>query len=295
MGEREMDNLLPGDMTAGQNATEGIQRKSYSETEVTDVSHDQCHVTQAGAGLVGAPGQHLVRCTAGRMDGDEHNMESPPLEMELNDDDAVEVIELEDGQDVEGELIQDMSDVELENDDSVEGTEAAAGVSVLRDDADVVFEKHSGAVFCVCIDPMTSQLVASGGEDDKAYVWKASNGEVLLECSDMDSEKLRVMFNKYVMFRTKADKQVDMPKNNVVISKKCQPARKPKRLKRLLQQERHSSLLCSSIQGGQRDGPPCQRCLPPAGISELTASPPPARPVSEMHYSFDYAQQVPPA
>lgn len=36
------------------------------------------------------------------MDGDEHNMESPPLEMELNDDDAVEVIELEDGQDVEG-------------------------------------------------------------------------------------------------------------------------------------------------------------------------------------------------
>ena len=37
-----------------------------------------------------------------------------------------------------------MSDVELENDDSVEGTEAAAGVSVLRDDADVVFEKHSG-------------------------------------------------------------------------------------------------------------------------------------------------------
>ena len=31
MGEREMDNLLPGDTTAGQNATEGIQRKSYSE------------------------------------------------------------------------------------------------------------------------------------------------------------------------------------------------------------------------------------------------------------------------
>ena len=30
---------------------------------------------------------------------------------------------------------------------------------------------------------MSSQLVASGGEDDKAYVWKASNGEVLLECT----------------------------------------------------------------------------------------------------------------
>ena len=29
------------------------------QTEVTDVSHDQCHVTQAGVGPVGAPVQHL--------------------------------------------------------------------------------------------------------------------------------------------------------------------------------------------------------------------------------------------
>ena len=28
-------------------------------TEVMDVPHDQCHVTQAGVGLVGAPGQRL--------------------------------------------------------------------------------------------------------------------------------------------------------------------------------------------------------------------------------------------
>ncbi|KAI0222239.1 hypothetical protein LSAT2_026524 [Lamellibrachia satsuma] len=31
MGQREMDNIMPGETTAGQNATEGIQRKSYSE------------------------------------------------------------------------------------------------------------------------------------------------------------------------------------------------------------------------------------------------------------------------
>ena len=34
MGEREMDNLLPGDTTAGQNATEDIRRKSYSEVVI---------------------------------------------------------------------------------------------------------------------------------------------------------------------------------------------------------------------------------------------------------------------
>ena len=31
MDEREIDNMLPGDTTAGQNVTEGIRRKCYSE------------------------------------------------------------------------------------------------------------------------------------------------------------------------------------------------------------------------------------------------------------------------
>ena len=33
-GEREMDNMLPGDTTAGQNATEEIRRKIYSEVVI---------------------------------------------------------------------------------------------------------------------------------------------------------------------------------------------------------------------------------------------------------------------
>ena len=34
-------------------------RSLLHQTEVTDVSHDQCHVTQAGIGLVGVPGQRF--------------------------------------------------------------------------------------------------------------------------------------------------------------------------------------------------------------------------------------------
>ena len=34
MGEREMDNMPPGDTTAGLHATEGIRRKSYSEVVI---------------------------------------------------------------------------------------------------------------------------------------------------------------------------------------------------------------------------------------------------------------------
>ena len=34
MGEREMYNMLPGDTTLGQNPTEGIRQKSYSEVVI---------------------------------------------------------------------------------------------------------------------------------------------------------------------------------------------------------------------------------------------------------------------
>ena len=37
IGEREMDNMLPGDTSAGQNVTERIRRKSYSEVLIERV------------------------------------------------------------------------------------------------------------------------------------------------------------------------------------------------------------------------------------------------------------------
>ena len=37
MGEKEMDNLLPSDTTAGQNMMEGNRRKSYSDVVIEGV------------------------------------------------------------------------------------------------------------------------------------------------------------------------------------------------------------------------------------------------------------------
>ena len=37
MGEGEVDNILPGDMTAGQNTTEEIRRKSYTDVAIERV------------------------------------------------------------------------------------------------------------------------------------------------------------------------------------------------------------------------------------------------------------------
>lgn len=33
------------------------------------------------------------------------------------------------------------------------------------------------------LDPATNNLAVTGGEDDKAYVWRVSDGEVVLECT----------------------------------------------------------------------------------------------------------------
>ena len=37
MGDREVDNMLPGDTTAGKNAAEGIQHKSYPDVMIEGV------------------------------------------------------------------------------------------------------------------------------------------------------------------------------------------------------------------------------------------------------------------
>uniref|UniRef100_A0A8B9UGM8 Angio-associated migratory cell protein n=1 Tax=Anas zonorhyncha TaxID=75864 RepID=A0A8B9UGM8_9AVES len=39
------------------------------------------------------------------------------------------------------------------------------------------------SVFCVSLDPKTNTLAVTGGEDDKAFVWRLSDGELLFECT----------------------------------------------------------------------------------------------------------------
>ena len=42
IGKREMGNMLAGDTTAGQNATEGIRHKSFSEIVIEEESEGVC-------------------------------------------------------------------------------------------------------------------------------------------------------------------------------------------------------------------------------------------------------------
>lgn len=115
------------------------------------------------------------------------------------------------------DLADDLGDVDFEDpgnagDDEGWETEDEMEAEAEQDDSDLTFSKHSGSgtpswiktssqsrlqskyvifllrfcpgsVFCVSLDPATNSLAVTGGEDDKAFVWRVTDGEVLLECT----------------------------------------------------------------------------------------------------------------
>lgn len=42
-------------------------------------------------------------------------------------------------------------------------------------------------VFCVSLDPLACSYGVSGGEDDKAFVWKVSDGKIKFTCEGIFS------------------------------------------------------------------------------------------------------------
>ena len=70
------------------------------------------------------------------------------------------------------------------------------------DDAKLIFNRHSSSesspspnsVFSVALDP-TGSIAVSGGEDDKAFVWRVADGSVLFECGGHSDSVVCVAFN----------------------------------------------------------------------------------------------------
>lgn len=108
---------------------------------------------------------------------DSENVEG--LDEVISPDDVVEIIELDDN----GVVVDAVEDVGIEEASDEEEMEGALGTEDVKDMADLVFDKHTDAVFSVSIDPQTCDLVVTGGQDDKAYVWRLTTGEVLFECT----------------------------------------------------------------------------------------------------------------
>lgn len=97
---------------------------------------------------------------------------------QIEENDLQEVIDL-DGDTEEDGIAMDMDGMDIDNPDS----DADSIINPPRDDAASVFDRHTGSIFCVAIDPQNGTLAATGGEDDKAFVWRIDNREVILECT----------------------------------------------------------------------------------------------------------------
>lgn len=52
-----------------------------------------------------------------------------------------------------------------------------------RDDSILTFSKHSDSLFCGSFSP-NGDLIVTGGEDDKAFVWNTDTGEVVFEVTE---------------------------------------------------------------------------------------------------------------
>ncbi|NWT63827.1 AAMP protein, partial [Prunella himalayana] len=112
-----------------------------------------------------------------------------PLDLH-GDEEIIEVVEL--GPPGPDDLAEEMEDVDFEDEGAEEPdaetweSEDDEGVEdgmEAQDDSEVTFSLHSDSVFCVSLDPKTNTLAVTGGEDDKAFVWRVSDGELLFECS----------------------------------------------------------------------------------------------------------------
>ncbi|XP_068612552.1 angio-associated migratory cell protein [Brachionichthys hirsutus] len=109
-------------------------------------------------------------------------------EIELHgDEEIIEVIDLNDAEPCPDDLLDDLADVDFEDpgdaDDEGWETEDEMEAEAEQDDSELTFSKHTGSVFCVSLDPVSNSMAVTGGEDDKAYVWRVSDGEVLFECT----------------------------------------------------------------------------------------------------------------
>ncbi|KAK7893289.1 hypothetical protein WMY93_022441 [Mugilogobius chulae] len=102
------------------------------------------------------------------------------------DEEIVEVIDLDETEPGPEDLADVLDDVDFEEDPGNaddEGWETDNEMEADQDDSELTFSSHKGSVFCVSLDPATNTMAVTGGEDDKAYVWRVSDGEVLFECT----------------------------------------------------------------------------------------------------------------
>ncbi|XP_064419954.1 angio-associated migratory cell protein [Latimeria chalumnae] len=121
------------------------------------------------------------------------------------DEEIIEVIGLSDSEPTPDDLANEVEDVDFAEGEDNEGfaddeeweteDEGEENMEAMQDDSELTFSKHTGSVFCVSLDPKCNSLAVTGGEDDKAFVWRVSDGELLFECTGHKDSVTCASFN----------------------------------------------------------------------------------------------------
>ncbi|XP_020283798.1 angio-associated migratory cell protein [Pseudomyrmex gracilis] len=110
----------------------------------------------------------------------------------FSEDEEEEVVSLED----EDEFTEEEYQKYLNEEEEIEN----------KDDAVLVFRGHrpQNGVFC-CALSKDAQLAATGGQDDKAFLWNAVTGEIIIECTGFEDSVISVGFNHNDKYMAAAD------------------------------------------------------------------------------------------
>ncbi|KAJ8546876.1 hypothetical protein ON010_g11358 [Phytophthora cinnamomi] len=92
-----------------------------------------------------------------------------------------------------GEAPQDDDEDAMEDEDD-DGKISAEDADV-RDDAEMVFNKHSGPVYSVRVNPVDPRIVITGGGDDVAVIWNREDGNVLYTLAGHQDSVVSVDFS----------------------------------------------------------------------------------------------------
>ena len=93
------------------------------------------------------------------------------------------------------EEVETLEDGPPPNDDDEDDNMEAAGEEPVEDMSRLTLDGHKGSVFCVAVSPADGALVASGGEDDCARVWRADTGALVLTTSGHRDSVTQVAFS----------------------------------------------------------------------------------------------------
>lgn len=116
---------------------------------------------------------------------------NPQLDLHEGEE-IVEVIELSGNEEAAGDVTGELEEGEDEGRWETEDEEC---MEVVQDDSDLTFTRHTKAVFCLSLDHKSNTLAVSGGEDDMAYVWRLTDGDVLLECTGHKDSVISASFS----------------------------------------------------------------------------------------------------